>query len=144
MTLSFQHTRQSWRFIILLLSLIFYTCICAAVFSSLEKDNDREQYDRSQGLKKSYKLKYNMSDEEFIEFVSDVSIWYKRGHIHDFKNYWNFYHSFWFTTTVVTTMGECGFRKLNFILYFGSDFNVPVRQGKFMLLKTSNMVATGS
>lgn len=115
-TLSFQHTRQSWRFIILLLSLIFYTCVCAAVFSSLEKDNDREHYDRSQGLKKSYKLKYNMSEEEFIEFVSDVSIWYKRGYIHGYKNYWNFYHSFWFTTTVVTTMGECGLRKL--ILFY--------------------------
>lgn len=105
MGLRFQHTRQSWRFAILLFSLILYMCICALVFSSLEKENDRSQYDFYQGLKKSYKRKYNMSEQEFVKFVSDVNILYKRGYIHDYKNYWNFYHSFWFTTTVVTTMG---------------------------------------
>lgn len=109
---SFQHTRQSLRFLILLFTLILYLCICALVFSSLEKENDRKQYDFYQGLKKRYKRRYNMSEEDFIEFASDASILYKRGYVHDYKNYWNFYHSFWFTSTVVTTMGKCPTNKI--------------------------------
>lgn len=109
---SFQHTRQSWRFLILLFTLILYLSICALVFSSLEKENDREQYDFYQGVKKRYKRRYNMSEEDFIEFASDASVLYKRGYVNDYKNYWNFYHSFWFTSTVVTTMGKCRTNKI--------------------------------
>ena len=106
-SLSFQHTRQSWRFVILLFTLILYLCLCALVFSSLEKENDREQYDLYQGLKKRYRRRYNMSEHDFIELAYDANILYKRGYVHNYKNYWNFYHSFWFTATVVTTMGKC-------------------------------------
>ena len=81
-------------------------CICALVFSSLEKENDQKQYELYQGLKKSYKRKYNMSEDDFMTFVTDASILYKRGYNGDYKDYWNFYHSFWFTTTVVTTIGR--------------------------------------
>ena len=55
-------------------------CICALVFSSLEKENDQKQYELYQGLKKSYKRKYNMSEDDFMTFVTDASILYKRVH----------------------------------------------------------------
>lgn len=59
-----------------------------------------------QELKSDYKRKYNMSEEDFVQFVSDASVLFKRGYVGSYKDYWNFYHSFWFTTTVVTTMGK--------------------------------------
>ena len=88
-------------------------CICAAIYSLLEKENDRTQYNLYQGLKKSYKRKYNLSEDEFIKFVKDASIMYKRGYMGEYRDYWNFYHSFWFTITVVTTMGKPRFHILS-------------------------------
>lgn len=81
-------------------------CICAAIYSLLEKENDRTQYNLYQGLKKNYKRKYNLSEDEFIKFVKDANIMYKRGYMGEYRDYWNFYHSFWFTITVVTTIGK--------------------------------------
>jgi len=63
------------------------------------------QYHFYQELKSDYKRKYNMSEEDFVQFVSDTSVLLKRGYDSSYRDYWNFYHSFWFTTTVVTTMG---------------------------------------
>ena len=113
MALNFEHTRQLCRFIILLSTLILYMCICAAIYSLLEKENDRTQYNLYQGLKKSYKRKYNLSEDEFIKFVKDASIIYKRGYMGEYRDYWNFYHSFWFTITVVTTIGKARFHILS-------------------------------
>lgn len=113
MALNFEHTRQLCRFIILLSTLILYMCICAAIYSLLEKENDRTQYNLYQGLKKSYKRKYNLSEDEFIKFVKDASIMYKRGYMGEYRDYWNFYHSFWFTITVVTTIGKPRFHILS-------------------------------
>ena len=104
--LKFQHTRQSCRFFLLLFVLVLYTCVCALIFNSLEEENDRLQYRFYQELKSDYKQKYNMSEEDFVKFASDASVLFKRGYVGSYRDYWNFYHSFWFTTTVVTTMGK--------------------------------------
>lgn len=104
--LQFQHTRQSCRFFLLLFVLVLYTCVCALIFKSLEEENDRMQYHFYQELKSDYKRKYNMSEKDFVQFVSDTSVLLKRGYVSSYRDYWNFYHSFWFTTTVVTTMGK--------------------------------------
>ena len=114
-TLKFQHTRQSFRLFILLLILVLYTCVCAVVFNSLEVANDKLQYETYQGKKKHYKQKYNMSEEDFIEFITDANVLVKRGYAESYKNYWNFYHAFWFTTTVVTTMGKYYVLRITFI-----------------------------
>ena len=107
MTLIFQRTlNPTCRLALLLLCLLVYMCVCAVVFSTLEKHNDHEQFLYYHDLKLNYKQKYNMSEEEFIQFTRDASVLYKRGYVGEYMNYWNFYHSFWFTTTVVTTMGK--------------------------------------
>ena len=120
MALNFEHTRQPCRFIILLSTLILYMCICAAIYSLLEKENDRTQYNLYQGLKKTYKQKYNLSEDEFINFAKDASVMHKRGYMGEYKDYWNFYHSFWFTITVVSTIGKPRFHI--FIIQLYTDY----------------------
>lgn len=56
-----------------------------------------------------------MSEEDFIEFITDANVLVKRGYAESYKNYWNFYHAFWFTTTVVTTMGKYYVLRITFI-----------------------------
>ena len=72
-----------------------------------------------------------MSEEEFLEFVRDASIMTKRGYTSGYKDYWNFYHSFWFTTTVITTMGE-------WILLIKTVVSDSVQRYEFHVIRCEN------
>lgn len=94
------------KLIILFFCLLLYMIICAFVFSALESENDKQSYEYYQTVKINYMKRYNMSLKEWTRLVEQASAMSKRGFLAEYKNYWNFYHSFWFTTTIVTTMGK--------------------------------------
>ena len=104
--------KTGWKLAILFIILLLYMIICALVFSALESDKDRESYEYYQTVKASNMKRYNLTQAQWIQIVEDASAISKRGFVREYKNYWNFYHSFWFTTTIVTTMGKSHFLKL--------------------------------
>lgn len=131
MSLTFHYTSQSWKLAILLVTLVLYMCFCAFVFNKLESENDKRQYRDYKELKDNCKRRFNMSEEEFLEFVRDASIMTKRGYTSGYKDYWNFYHSFWFTTTVITTMGE-------WILLIKTVVSDSVQRYEFHVIRCEN------
>lgn len=94
------------KLIILFVCLILYMILCALIFSALERDIDKKSYEYFQTVKINYTRRYNMSDKEWTRLIIQASAMSKRGFLGEYKDYWNFYHSFWFTTTIVTTMGK--------------------------------------
>ncbi|KAK3748850.1 hypothetical protein QZH41_018737, partial [Actinostola sp. cb2023] len=105
MALLFKKARRSCKLPSLIVMLLVFLCVCSAIFSQLESDHDKTLYHKYQGQKLYYLKKYNMTEKELHSLMMELSYMKKKGFASAYKNYWGFYHSFWFSITVITTMG---------------------------------------
>jgi len=106
MVLILKKATKTWTLPSLIFLLLVFICICAVIFSHLESKNDQKLYQKYQGKKLEFLEKYNITEKELQELMNELSYMKKKGFHTSYKNFWGFYHSFWFTITVITTMGK--------------------------------------
>lgn len=108
MALVIKKATSSWKLPSMILLLLIFICICAAIFSHLESKNDKNLYRKYRERKLDFLIKYNITEKELHVLMDELAYMKKKGFHSSYKNFWGFYHSFWFTITITTTMGEFG------------------------------------
>ncbi|XP_003374880.1 Two pore potassium channel protein sup-9 [Trichinella spiralis] len=93
--------KQNVRTLALIVCTFTYLLVGAAVFDALESDNELRQRELTGALRQRIMTKYNISERDYrvIESVIVKSIPHKAGH------QWKFAGAFYFSTTVITTIG---------------------------------------
>ncbi|VDP12964.1 unnamed protein product [Soboliphyme baturini] len=93
--------KQNVRTLALIVCMFTYLLVGAAVFDALESDNELRQRNLVHELRVRIMAKYNISDKDYrvIESVITKSIPHKAGY------QWKFAGAFYFSTTVITTIG---------------------------------------
>lgn len=93
--------KQNLRTLTLIGSTLVYLLIGAAVFQALESSFEIEECDRLLDEEISLRYRFNISVDEYLEIANNVirSIPHKSG------VQWKFTGSFYFVTTVITTIG---------------------------------------
>lgn len=94
--------KQNVRTLSLIVCTFTYLLVGAAVFDALESDNELRQRALVQKLQNQLKDKYNVSEQDYriLESVIVKSIPHKAGY------QWKFAGAFYFSTTVITTIGK--------------------------------------
>ncbi|KAG8187149.1 hypothetical protein JTE90_020027 [Oedothorax gibbosus] len=95
--------RQNVRTLSLIVCTFTYLLIGAAVFDALESENEQVQRSTIRYVEKLLVSKYNISAEDYRIWSTIIikSVPHKAG------IQWKFAGSFYFATTVLTTIGEC-------------------------------------
>ncbi|XP_055508314.1 potassium channel subfamily K member 9-like [Leucoraja erinacea] len=93
--------RQNVRTLSLILCMLTYLLVGAAVFDALESDSETSRKRRLNSKRMELKSKYGMSEEDYreLEWVVLQSEPHRAGH------QWKFAGSFYFAITVITTIG---------------------------------------
>lgn len=93
---------QNIRTLALILSIVFYLLIGAAVFDALESDSESSRRRAQQHKLSELKNKFGFTEEDYreIERVVVLSEPYRSG------RQWKFAGSFYFAITVITTIGK--------------------------------------
>lgn len=93
---------QNIRTLCLILSIVFYLLIGAAVFDALESDSESSRKKLLQHKLGELKKKYGFTEDDYreIERVVVLSEPYRAG------RQWKFAGSFYFAITVITTIGK--------------------------------------
>ncbi|VEL10416.1 unnamed protein product [Protopolystoma xenopodis] len=94
--------RQNVRTLSLIVVTFTYLLVGAAVFDALESTNEVEESKRLEAEEKDLRSKYNITREDY-ERITQLSIQLKP---HKAGTQWKFAGSFYFATTVITTIGE--------------------------------------
>lgn len=94
--------KQNVRTLSLIVCTFTYLLVGAAVFDALESDYELRQRGLVEKLKTQLTNKYNVSDADYkvLESIIVKSIPHKAGY------QWKFAGAFYFSTTVITTIGE--------------------------------------
>jgi hypothetical protein len=94
--------KQNARTLILIASTIVYLLVGAAVFQALESANEIAEMQLLQAEEFAIRTRINISAEEYQRIANNVirSIPHKAG------VQWKFTGSFYFVTTVITTIGK--------------------------------------
>ena len=94
--------KQNVRTLSLIVCTFTYLLVGAAVFDALESEFEIEEKRVLQEEEDTFKKKYNMSQEDFMNLTKNVlkSVPHKAG------IQWKFAGAFYFATTVITTIGE--------------------------------------
>ncbi|KFD69030.1 hypothetical protein M514_06625 [Trichuris suis] len=93
--------KQNVRTLALIVCTFTYLLVGAAVFDALESDNELRQRELTELLRHRIMVKYNISERDYrvMESVIVKSIPHKAGY------QWKFAGAFYFSTTVITTIG---------------------------------------
>ena len=94
--------KQNVRTLSLIVCTFTYLLVGAAVFDALESDNEMQQRHLVGNLQNKLMDKYNISWEDYhiLESLIVKSIPHRAGY------QWKFPGAFYFSTTVITTIGE--------------------------------------
>lgn len=93
---------QSIRTLCLILSIVFYLLIGAAVFDALESDSESAQKSALEQKLEELKQKYGFTENDYTE-VERVVL---QSAPHRAGRQWKFAGSFYFAITVITTIGK--------------------------------------
>lgn len=101
--------RSNWRLLGLGMFFLFYLALGASVFSAIEGPIELAETEELISRKKAFLQKYNVKDADLEEFMLDVVQANDRG-VSILRNgtsvpSWSFGQSFFFASTVVTTIG---------------------------------------
>lgn len=101
--------RSNWRLLGLGMFFLFYLALGASVFSAIEGPIETAETEELISRKKAFLEKYDVQDDDLEEFMLDVVQANDRG-VSIFRNgtsvpSWSFGQSFFFASTVVTTIG---------------------------------------
>lgn len=93
---------QNIRTLSLILSIVFYLLIGAAVFDALESESESSRKKALEQKLNELKKKYGFAEDDFreVERVAVLSEPYRAG------RQWKFAGSFYFAITVITTIGK--------------------------------------
>lgn len=94
--------KQNIRTLALIVSTFTYLLIGAAVFDSFESGHEKEEKDRLLDSEREFKAKYNISEEDYRNLSRNVML----SEPHKAGVQWKFAGSFFFATTVITTIGK--------------------------------------
>lgn len=94
---------KNLRSLCLILSIVLYLLIGAAVFDALESDSESEKTEALEEKLEELKMKYGFSEGDYRE-VERVAL---QAAPHRAGRQWKFAGSFYFAITVITTIGKC-------------------------------------
>lgn len=94
---------KNLRSLCLILSIVLYLLIGAAVFDALESDSESAKTEALEEKLEELKLKYGFSEGDYRE-VERVVL---QAAPHRAGRQWKFAGSFYFAITVITTIGKC-------------------------------------
>lgn len=93
---------QNIRTLCLILSIVLYLLIGAAVFDALESDSENSKKQALEQKLTELKKKYGFTDDDYREIERVVL----QSEPHRAGRQWKFAGSFYFAITVITTIGE--------------------------------------
>ena len=95
--------KQNVRTLSFIVSTLTYLLVGAAIFDALESQTEDVLRGELEQQEKKYKENYNITEEEFIELEKTLN------KFNIYKSYpqWKFVGAFYFSLTVVTTIGMC-------------------------------------
>lgn len=94
---------KNLRSLCLILSIVLYLLIGAAVFDALESDSESAKKEALEEKLEELKMKYGFSEGDYRE-VERVVL---QAAPHRAGRQWKFAGSFYFAITVITTIGKC-------------------------------------
>lgn len=93
---------QNVRTLSLILSIVFYLLVGAAVFDALESESESSRKGALEQKLNELRNKYGFSEDDFRELETVVA----QSEPHRAGRQWKFAGSFYFAVTVITTIGK--------------------------------------
>lgn len=100
---------KNLRSLCLILSILLYLLIGAAVFDALESDSERAKTEALEEALEELKRRHGFSEGEYREVERAVL----QAAPHRAGTHWKFAGSFYFAITVITTIGKCACTRLS-------------------------------
>ena len=94
--------KQNVRTLALIVATFAYLLFGAAVFDAIESDHEQQEKSALRATEAEFRAKYNVSEEDYRNLSRNVVL----SEPHKAGVQWKFAGSFFFATTVITTIGE--------------------------------------